>query len=279
MILPRLFNHGILRSIKKENNKLVLEGTTGKVEFEDSGLPSIGESDAGKVLMVDGGEAKWLWQLPPGSAGQFLKRTGTGQNFAFSDIKEVPTEGTDGQVLTKTSNGYGWADASGGGSYDPVALTIGYDDTTEHLEDNLDSLYSNLELLSGNANPIIDIRGFGDICQPMSGDEVAACYEHDIDSQIVIGTLVVQGIDGLTDTEYLPINVAFTITRSSSSTTRVTYSIQGQYTQDVFISTGGTNFIKFDIQAEVEHEVYDDDTESTVSTAGTAKFIAITSQS
>lgn len=111
MILPRLFNHGILRSIKKENNKLVLEGTTGKVEFEDSGLPSIGESDAGKVLMVDDGEAKWLWQLPPGSAGQFLKRTGTGQNFAFSSINEVPTEGTAGQVLKKTSDGYGWADA------------------------------------------------------------------------------------------------------------------------------------------------------------------------
>lgn len=67
MQLARLFNHGILRSIKKDGDKLILEGTIGKEEFTGgSGLPSIGESDAGKVLTVDDGAAKWL---PPSGGG------------------------------------------------------------------------------------------------------------------------------------------------------------------------------------------------------------------
>lgn len=87
MFLPKLFNHGTLRSIKTEDGKLVLEGTYGKEEFEGGSLPDIGEDDAGKVLMVDGGEAKWLWQLPPGTAGKVLTKTGTGAgDIAWRDV-------------------------------------------------------------------------------------------------------------------------------------------------------------------------------------------------
>ena len=108
MIFPKLFNHGNLKSISVDEGKLVMEGTYGKEEFEGgSGLPEGGYD--GQVIMKDQGEAKWLWPLPPGDANTFLKKTSEGNTYAFRAIKEVPAEGTTGQVLTKTSDGYGWA--------------------------------------------------------------------------------------------------------------------------------------------------------------------------
>ena len=76
MFLPKLFNHGTLRSIKTDNGKLVLEGTYGKEEFEGGSLPEGGKQE--QVLMIDDGVPKWLWLLPPGTSGKVLTKTGTG---------------------------------------------------------------------------------------------------------------------------------------------------------------------------------------------------------
>lgn len=114
MIFPKLFNHGNLKSIKKENNKLIFEGTYGKEEFTDSGIPSGGS--AGQVLTKTAEGEGWYFPInaQAGEAGQVLTVIDPTNPMAWfwRTPSYVPAEGTTGQVLTKTSDGYGWANAS-----------------------------------------------------------------------------------------------------------------------------------------------------------------------
>ena len=135
MILAKLFNHGQLKNIKVENGKLVFEGTYGKEEFTDSGLPAGGST--GQVVTKTSEGAGWSTPnyIPDGgTAGQVLTKYGdTDYQAYWGDSYQVPTNGSIGQYLKKYGEGdgdYAWADIPAGGKPDvTILLNISAADT------------------------------------------------------------------------------------------------------------------------------------------------------
>lgn len=128
MILAKLFNHGQLKNIKVENGKLVFEGTYGKEEFTDSGLPAGGS--AGQVVTKTSEGAGWSSPnyIPDGgTAGQVLTKYGdTDYQAYWADSYQVPTNGSIGQYLKRYGEGdgdYAWADIPAGGKPE-VTITV-----------------------------------------------------------------------------------------------------------------------------------------------------------
>ena len=92
--------------------------TSGQIPTE---LPAVTSSDNGKVLGVSNGA--WDKITPSsgsgiptgGSVGQVLTKTSSGSTW--SDVPtELPSGGSTGQVLKKTSSGVAWQNESSGGS-------------------------------------------------------------------------------------------------------------------------------------------------------------------
>lgn len=118
-------------------------GTTGQILAKKSGTdydeewitPPTGVPDGGSTgqMLVKQSNAPGdtAWQTPPtglpaaGTTGQTLKkRSGTNFDVEWATPNEVPSGGSNGQVLTKTSIGYEWRtpEAGGGGGYSPNIL-------------------------------------------------------------------------------------------------------------------------------------------------------------
>ena len=107
----------------------VLKATgAGTVDWQEDaiggGVPTVTSGDDGKVLTADytGGVGTYSWEdapegLPDSSQAanqSVLMKTATGPQW--EQIREVPSGGTNGQVLTNDGfGGYGWETPSGGG--------------------------------------------------------------------------------------------------------------------------------------------------------------------
>lgn len=151
MILPKLFNHGQLRDIKVDKDKVTFEGTFGKAEFRDTSvnpLPTGGTP--GQVLTKYGDDDEDLYwadvnQVPAsGSIGGFLSRYGENpKDYAWATAYTVPPAGTAGQVLTKQSSTDGdfeWETPAGGGTSIPeITVTIKFDNLMGMVVDSNNS--------------------------------------------------------------------------------------------------------------------------------------------
>lgn len=80
------------------------------------GNVTLNASDVGAATSQDISDAIALVRQVPsnGSTGQVVKKTENG--YAWEDVNEVPSTGTTGQVLTKTENGYEFRTSEAGGS-------------------------------------------------------------------------------------------------------------------------------------------------------------------
>lgn len=102
----------------------------------------------------------------------------------WSTVNQVPSGGSTGQVLTKTSNGYGWAAASGGGggNIDVIKISVNKADFTQDGSNYVASVFpptgisSKIDKLIGITIVDASDAGYPDIITPHNNDECAISY-------------------------------------------------------------------------------------------------------
>ena len=147
------------------------------------GLPALyGEEDKGKVLMAQ--------------YDSDTERTYP----AWSTIKQVPTGGTTGQVLTRTSgSGYGWVNASGGGGGNINVLKIDVDKSDFSPSEGASGMYDASVYISGaltKINNMVSISivdnvdsGTPTFRTPASDDDCSIFYDSDMTTVRISSTI------------------------------------------------------------------------------------------
>lgn len=157
MILPRLFNKGILRTIKVESDKLVLEGTQGNAEFAGGGGGTDDYADLENKPQINGvtlsGDKSTSDIIPTGDG---LVVTPDGDLVVAVNVDKGLTVNQNGEL--EASIGAGLAFDENGN----IANTVQALPSTEYAGENymvsLDA-QKNPQWIPGFSNPAFSVAG------------------------------------------------------------------------------------------------------------------------
>lgn len=181
-----------------DEGKVLTANDDGTASWEDpeGGLPASTGTDRGKVLTVGySGDPGWVTptkEIPDviGNHGKVLMAGNPEDEppVQWIAINQVPSGGSTGQVLTKTTNGYGWAAASGGGgNIDVLKISV---DKSEFSPSEGSSGYYEAGIMSSIPNALTKINnmigitivdnvdsGHPAFMTPQSTDECSIYYD------------------------------------------------------------------------------------------------------